>query len=108
MQIKIAQLRGCAALSARGDWSDVIPQPKGSRTMKMLIGGFAAILIGALASPAIAQDQKLAVIKIESVKLPQPAIVEIVVMLENGSKATLLMNVFTAQNLASQLDRIGM
>jgi hypothetical protein len=80
------------------------------RTMKIIIGMFTAIsigLVGALASPAIAQDQKLAVTKIESVKVPEPAIVEIVVMLENGSRATLMMNVFTMQNLAAQLDRIG-
>jgi hypothetical protein len=77
--------------------------------MKILFGMLVAVsigLVGASASPA--QDQKLAVTKVESVKEVEPSIVEIVVTLENGSKATLRMNVFTMQDLGARFNRIRM
>jgi hypothetical protein len=79
--------------------------------MKILFGILVAViigLVGASASPAFAQDQKLAVTKVESVKEVEPSIVEIVVTLANGSKATLRMNVFTMQDLGARFNRIRM
>jgi hypothetical protein len=79
--------------------------------MKILFGMLVAGsigLVGALASPAFAEDQKLAVKKVESVKEVQQSIVEIVVTLENGSKATLRMNVATMQDLSGWFSRIRM
>lgn len=79
--------------------------------MKMLFGMLIAVsigLVGALAMPAFAQNQKLAVTKVESAKEVEPSIVEIVVTLENGSKATLRMNVTTMQDLAARFGHIRM
>jgi hypothetical protein len=79
--------------------------------MQILFGMLGAVSVGLAsvsASPAFAQDQKLAVAKVESVKEVAPSIVEIVVTLENGSKATLRMNVFTMQDLGARFNRIRM
>jgi hypothetical protein len=52
-------------------------------------------------------DQKLAVSKIDTVKEVEPAIFEIVVTLQDNSKATVRMNAFTLTTLRDQLNRVG-
>jgi hypothetical protein len=51
--------------------------------------------------------QTLSVTKVESVRESAPAIIEVVVALEDGSKATLRMNAFTMSVLRVQLNAIG-
>jgi hypothetical protein len=72
----------------------------------------ASILAVAVLTSASSQAQQpiaqtLSVTKVESVREPAPAIIEVVVALEDGSKATLRMNAFTMSVLRVQLNAIG-
>jgi hypothetical protein len=72
----------------------------------------ASILAVAALTSASSQAQQpiaqtLSVTKVESVGEPAPAIIEVVVTLEDGSKATLRMNAFTTSVLRAQLNAIG-
>jgi hypothetical protein len=78
--------------------------------MKRLATICALMLAVTLPSASMAQQpatQKLAITQIESVKEPEHAVVQIVVVLENGSRMMLQMNVFTAQSLADQIAKLG-
>jgi hypothetical protein len=78
--------------------------------MKRLATICALMLAVTLPSALMAQQpatQRLAITQIESVKEPEHAVVQIVVVLENGSRMMLQMNVFTAQSLADQIAKLG-
>jgi hypothetical protein len=83
---------------------------EGDTKMKRLATIRALMLAVTLPSASMAQQpatQKLAITQIESVKEPEHAVVQIVVVLENGSRMMLQMNVFTAQSLADQIAKLG-
>ena len=69
------------------------------------------VLIALVNSPGFGEqrntDQKLAITNIDSVKEVEPAIFEVVVALQDGSKATLRMNAFTLMALGNQINLIG-
>jgi hypothetical protein len=81
--------------------------------MKVFCSFAAAIILAvAVLTSASSQAQQpiaqtLGVTKVESVREPAPAIIEVVVALEDGSKATLRMNAFTMSVLRAQLNAIG-
>ena len=69
-----------------------------------------ALMLAVTPSASMAQQpatQRLAITQIENVKEPEHAVVQIVVVLENGSRMMLQMNVFTAQSLADQIAKLG-
>jgi hypothetical protein len=83
--------------------------------MRLIARGFTTFsvltLFIALAFAAVAQElviQRLTITKATSVRQVESGIVEVVVALQDGSKAALRMNVYTARNLANQLNRFGM
>jgi hypothetical protein len=89
-------------------------QPK-EWMMKVLVRSFRVIsmfaLFAVLCFTAVAQEivlQRLNISKATSVREVDPGILEIIVALQDGSKASLRMNIFTARNLGVQLARFGM
>jgi hypothetical protein len=64
---------------------------------------------GLTISPSVAEQTllRLDISNIDSVKEVEPAIFEIVVSLQDRSKATLRMNAFTLMALGDQINRVG-
>jgi len=69
------------------------------------------VLLAGLTFTAVAQElviSRLNITKTSSVREVEPGLVEVVVALQDGSKATLRMNIFTARSLGMQLSRFGL